>query len=87
MSSFQLGSVRIEPGVLRVEFLDALEFGCIESPVFALPLVEARLTDAALEADVGDFLSGIGFLADRDDLRLGGSASSHAGWYPSFDQE
>jgi hypothetical protein len=73
----EVGIHALELGVLCLEFLDALEFGHAHAAVFALPVIEGRLGNAVLAADVGDLQSGVGFLEDRDDLGLGEFALLH----------
>ena len=71
--------------MLAFEFPDPSELGDFQATVFALPVVEGRLTDPVGPAYIGHLHSGIGFLEDCHDLALRESALFHwfLGCFPS----
>ncbi len=76
----KVGVHPLELGVLAFEFLDPSELGDFQATIFALPVVEGRLTDPVGAAYIGRLHSGIGFLEDCHDLALRESALFH--WSP-----
>ncbi len=58
----------LQPGVLAFQPLQALGLGDLKPAVLGLPVVEARLTDPVLAAQLGRLHPGLALLQDRNDL-------------------
>ncbi len=57
--------------VLRFKLAKAAKLVVAETSILLLPVVERRVTDTQLAADLSDLRPGLGLAQREDDLRLG----------------
>ena len=77
MDHAQLRIHALQAAVLLLKVLQLLELACVQAAILRLPLVEGRVADLVLSAQISHLHARLMLLEDGNDLVFGELALSH----------